>query len=153
MDWSQSERKVLNGYKPSRNRLHRMTALQSKQHTHLRATTQTWNTTVSTADMPEHFSWDAIHVPIVNQGSCGSCWAISAVEALEAQLQKNGQGQNLKLSAQALVDCVPNPQHCGGTGGCDGATWAAHPTGCIPRGSARASPAGTSSPATRTSPS
>merc|ERR550514_289179 len=122
MDWSQSERKVLNGYKPSRNRLHRMTALQSKQHTHLRATTQTWNKTVSTESMPEHFSWDAIVLPIVNQGSCGSCWAISAVEALEAQLQKNGQGERVKLSAQALVDCVPNPQHCGGTGGCDGAT-------------------------------
>eukprot|EP00746_Dinoflagellata_sp_MGD_P124924 gnl/MRDRNA2_/MRDRNA2_59589_c0_seq2.p1 gnl/MRDRNA2_/MRDRNA2_59589_c0~~gnl/MRDRNA2_/MRDRNA2_59589_c0_seq2.p1 ORF type:complete len:394 (+),score=81.85 gnl/MRDRNA2_/MRDRNA2_59589_c0_seq2:76-1257(+) len=124
MDWSEAERKVLNGYKPSRNRLHRMTALQSKQHTHLRATAQTWNKTVSTSDgsMPEHFSWDTIVLPIVNQGSCGSCWAISAVEALEAQLQKTGQGQGLKLSAQALVDCVPNPQHCGGTGGCDGAT-------------------------------
>jgi len=24
--------------------------------------------------------------------------------------------------APALVDCVPNPQHCGGNGGCDGAT-------------------------------
>jgi hypothetical protein len=42
------------------------------------------------------------------------------VEALEAQLLKNGE--HVKLSPQALVDCVPNPQHCGGTGGCDGAT-------------------------------
>jgi hypothetical protein len=121
MDWSESERKVLNGYKPSRNRLHRMTALQSQHSTHLRATTQTWNKTASTSSMPEQYSWDGIVLPIVNQGSCGSCWAISAVEALEAQLQKTGQGR-FKVSAQALVDCVPNPQHCGGTGGCDGAT-------------------------------
>jgi len=57
-----------------------------------------------------------------NQGNCGSCWAISAVEAVEAQLQRNGGDSNVRLSAQALVDCVPNPQHCGGSGGCDGAT-------------------------------
>merc|ERR1719155_472238 len=96
-----------------------MTALQSKQHTHLRASSHSLN---KTRNSPESFNWDSIHIPIVNQGSCGSCWAISAVEALEAQLKKNGQGRVLKLSAQALVDCVPNPQHCGGTGGCDGGT-------------------------------
>lgn len=121
MDWSEAERKIMNGYKPSRNGLHRMTALQSKQQTHLRAITQAFNKTLP-SNMPESFSWDSIHLPIVNQGSCGSCWAISAVEALEAQMQKTGQEQQVKLSAQALVDCVPNPQHCGGTGGCDGAT-------------------------------
>lgn len=57
-----------------------------------------------------------------NQGNCGSCWAISAVEAVEAQLQRAGAGPDTLLSAQALVDCVPNPKHCGGSGGCDGAT-------------------------------
>merc|ERR1719272_405244 len=66
------------------------------------------------------FTWDMSGIPIRQQGSCGSCWAISSAEAVEAQLLK--QGQNVRLSAQALVDCVPNPQHCGGTGGCDGAT-------------------------------
>merc|ERR1719446_1048899 len=61
--------------------------------------------------------------PILRQqGSCGSCWAISAAEAVEAQLQRNGVDRSTRVSAQALVDCVPNPQHCGGTGGCDGAT-------------------------------
>jgi len=43
------------------------------------------------------------------------------VEAVEAQLIRSGAG-DVKVSAQALVDCVPNPQHCGGSGGCDGAT-------------------------------
>jgi hypothetical protein len=33
-----------------------------------------------------------------------------------------GVDPSIQLSAQALVDCVPNPQHCGGKGGCDGAT-------------------------------
>merc|ERR1719159_559793 len=97
-----------------------MTALQSQQQTHLRASSRAMN--VSTSHLAESFSWDHLNIPIVNQGSCGSCWAISASEALEAQLQKNGHKSNIKVSAQALVDCVPNPQHCGGTGGCDGAT-------------------------------
>jgi len=66
-------------------------------------------------------SYQAQGPPIRNQGNCGSCWAISAAEAVEAQLMQTGHS-NTKISAQALVDCVPNPQHCGGTGGCDGAT-------------------------------
>jgi cathepsin L len=55
-----------------------------------------------------------------SQGQCGSCWAISAAEAVEAQLKR--AGRDVRVSPQALIDCVPNPQHCGGTGGCDGAT-------------------------------
>merc|ERR1719321_1502220 len=98
-----------------------MTALQSQERTHLRASSQSVNKT-TTSHLPESYNWDHLQLPIVNQGSCGSCWAISASEALEAQLQKNGQSSSIKVSAQALVDCVPNPQHCGGTGGCDGAT-------------------------------
>lgn len=56
-----------------------------------------------------------------NQGACGSCWAVAATGALEMHAEKShGFGQ--KLSHQQLVDCTPNPRHCGGTGGCDGAT-------------------------------
>merc|ERR1719253_2226996 len=60
-------------------------------------------------------TWEG--VALRQQGNCGSCWAISAVEAVEARLPGK-----TRLAAQALVDCVPNPQHCGGKGGCDGAT-------------------------------
>jgi cathepsin L len=31
-------------------------------------------------------------------------------------------GANRSFSAQELIDCVPNPKKCGGSGGCDGAT-------------------------------
>jgi len=55
------------------------------------------------------------------QGSCGSCWAVAAVGALETQMEKVS-GNAVKLSHQQLVDCVINKQHCGGKGGCDGAT-------------------------------
>merc|ERR1719161_3474368 len=31
-------------------------------------------------------------------------------------------GMSVPLSDQQLVSCTENPRHCGGTGGCDGAT-------------------------------
>lgn len=128
MDWTTNEKRALNGYKPSRSHhLTRMTALQTHHLTdhvssHGRSTSHSSASTRTRANQTLVDSFDSPDSPAIrNQGNCGSCWAISAVEALEAQLLKNGDGY-FKLSAQALVDCVPNPQHCGGTGGCDGAT-------------------------------
>lgn len=58
---------------------------------------------------------------VANQGQCGSCWAVAAVGAMEMRLEL-AHGRTTKLSWQQLVDCVPNPKHCGGSGGCSGAT-------------------------------
>lgn len=58
---------------------------------------------------------------IRNQGACGSCWAVASVGALEMHAEKV-HGHAVQLSHQQLVDCVQNPMHCGGKGGCDGAT-------------------------------
>eukprot|EP00403_Amphidinium_massartii_P011309 CAMPEP_0178425600 /NCGR_PEP_ID=MMETSP0689_2-20121128/28806_1 /TAXON_ID=160604 /ORGANISM="Amphidinium massartii, Strain CS-259" /LENGTH=357 /DNA_ID=CAMNT_0020047267 /DNA_START=53 /DNA_END=1123 /DNA_ORIENTATION=- len=55
------------------------------------------------------------------QGECGSCWAVAAVGAMEMHSEIAGHGVG-RLSYEQLVDCVPNPQHCGGDGGCEGAT-------------------------------
>uniref|UniRef100_A0A7S1AJT0 Peptidase C1A papain C-terminal domain-containing protein n=1 Tax=Noctiluca scintillans TaxID=2966 RepID=A0A7S1AJT0_NOCSC len=72
--------------------------------------------------LPEEVSWE--HLPslqnIRNQGHCGSCWAISTATALAAHSELSGF--NRTFSTQELVSCVPNPNHCGGTGGCHGAT-------------------------------
>jgi len=60
--------------------------------------------------------------PVKDQGGCGSCWAFSAVQTLESHLAiATGEASPL-LSAQQIVSCSPNPDHCGGTGGCDGST-------------------------------
>jgi len=56
-----------------------------------------------------------------NQGECGSCWAVAAVGALEMHAEM-AHGMQRQLSYEQLVDCTPNPQHCGGDGGCKGAT-------------------------------
>lgn len=58
---------------------------------------------------------------IPEQGSCGSCWAVSAVQILNAHYEIH-RGQPRSFSTQELVNCVPNPEQCGGTGGCEGAT-------------------------------
>jgi len=120
MDWSTAERKVMNGYKPSRNGLHRMTALQTNSNLRSKSALKTKARSNQTMKFETDFSWELSGLPIRQQGNCGSCWAIACVEAVEAQLLKDGT--NVRVSAQALVDCVPNPKHCGGTGGCDGAT-------------------------------
>jgi cathepsin L len=72
-------------------------------------------------------SWDwrtvpGVLTPVKNQGQCGSCWAFSATESIESAY---ALAMNLTapiLSPQDVVSCTPNPQQCGGTGGCGGAT-------------------------------
>lgn len=75
-------------------------------------------TDVST--LPTSFKYERVS-PIKNQGSCGSCWSFSSIAALEGHLAKE-TGVLDVLSTQELISCVDNPNHCGGAGGCTGAT-------------------------------
>eukprot|EP00933_Yihiella_yeosuensis_P033041 TRINITY_DN2674_c0_g1_i3.p1 TRINITY_DN2674_c0_g1~~TRINITY_DN2674_c0_g1_i3.p1 ORF type:complete len:382 (+),score=102.45 TRINITY_DN2674_c0_g1_i3:112-1257(+) len=76
------------------------------------------------AGLPASVNWKNLTSAsfIRNQGGCGSCWAVASAGAIEAHMEiKTGKKPAL-LSYKQLVDCTPNPRHCGGTGGCDGAT-------------------------------
>ncbi|CAE7385009.1 CEP2 [Symbiodinium natans] len=74
--------------------------------------------------LPQDVDWRQ-HTPASNfvrtQGTCGSCWAIASANALEMHAELNGLGHE-GVDYQDLVSCTPNLQHCGGDGGCSGAT-------------------------------
>eukprot|EP00746_Dinoflagellata_sp_MGD_P141913 gnl/MRDRNA2_/MRDRNA2_74930_c0_seq1.p1 gnl/MRDRNA2_/MRDRNA2_74930_c0~~gnl/MRDRNA2_/MRDRNA2_74930_c0_seq1.p1 ORF type:complete len:527 (-),score=101.67 gnl/MRDRNA2_/MRDRNA2_74930_c0_seq1:15-1502(-) len=59
---------------------------------------------------------------IMDQGSCGSCWAIAAAGAIEAQLAQRDPNNAIRVSPEEMLQCSPNPRHCGGDGGCQGST-------------------------------
>lgn len=74
-------------------------------------------------DLPREVDWRkrGAVTPVKNQGNCGSCWAHGAVETIESYLKINNPHLNLtELSVQQITSCAPNPDHCGGTGGCYG---------------------------------
>jgi len=73
--------------------------------------------------LPENVSWTHLKTAsnIRDQAACGSCWAITTVSVLEAHYEIYHEKKK-SFSAQQLLDCTPNPQECGGQGGCKGAT-------------------------------
>jgi cathepsin L len=77
----------------------------------------------SASDLPKEKMWDDLETFAYtkNQASCGSCWAIASATVFEAH-NEIYNGNHLIFSTQQIVDCTPNPRHCGGDGGCKGAT-------------------------------
>ena len=71
--------------------------------------------------LPDHVDWrdHGVVSPTKDQGMCGSCWTFASSAALESSVAL-ATGHLMTLSEQQILDCTPNPKHCGGTGGCQG---------------------------------
>ena len=77
------------------------------------------------AAWPASLDWrdsPGVVTAVRDQGSCGSCWAFSAVETMESHFAIATNASAPVLSEQQVVSCSPNPRQCGGKGGCDGST-------------------------------
>jgi cathepsin L len=74
--------------------------------------------------IPTELDWRdkaGIVTAVKDQSHCGSCWAFASAETIESFVALATGRPAPILSPQDLVSCVPNPRHCGGQGGCDGA--------------------------------
>eukprot|EP01040_Poterioochromonas_malhamensis_P013232 gene13233-14529_t len=73
--------------------------------------------------LPKHVDWREAGIvgPVKDQGHCGSCWAFASTATIESHVAK-ASGYLYDLSIQQIASCTPNPNSCGGTGGCQGAT-------------------------------
>lgn len=109
-DWNDDELQTLYGYAGHRDRQQIDVV---SPHLSLRQVKKT---------LPDEKKWKMSALKdIANQGACGSCWAVAAAKMLDANYEKF-HGTRRTFSAQQLVSCVPNPDECGGTGKCQGAT-------------------------------
>ena len=71
------------------------------------------------SSLPDSVSWVEYMTAVKNQGSCGSCWAFSTTQVIEAYFTM-ATGLTSDLSVQQIMTCTPNPDDCGGYGGCSG---------------------------------
>jgi len=77
----------------------------------------------SLGGVPDSIDWRTtagVVTPVKNQGACGSCWAFSTVETLESHFAIATGEAAPHFSPQQVTSCTPNPQKCGGSGGCQG---------------------------------
>mmetsp|Transcript_45667 Transcript_45667/g.118121 ORF Transcript_45667/g.118121 Transcript_45667/m.118121 type:complete len:419 (+) Transcript_45667:56-1312(+) len=93
---------------------------------------------IDLAKLPKELTWAhklAATTEVQDQSSCGSCWAFAATSVLRAHTELFQRDRT--CSVQQVVSCTPNPNQCGGDGGCGGATAELAmnyilKTGCLP---------------------
>jgi len=108
-DWTRDELKKLSGYKRSSP----VAATNNKEILAKK----------NVSALPMHVDWRdrGVVSPVKDQGMCGSCWTFGTTESIESFFALK-HGELMDFSEQQILDCTPNPNQCGGTGGCGGGT-------------------------------
>lgn len=75
------------------------------------------------SELPLEVDWrkKGVVSAVKDQGHCGSCWAFASTATIESHVAINS-GLLYDLSVQQMAMCAPNPDQCGGIGGCEGST-------------------------------
>jgi len=124
-DWTDAELRVLFGHKGG-SRRSQSTAIIERDTAVLASV---WDSVsvvgqgVTEPSMfPREFAWSNLTSiqETWDQGNCGSCWAVAATSVMRAHAELKGLPR--QFSASQVIACTPNPNACGGTGGCEGAT-------------------------------
>jgi cathepsin L len=118
-DWTESELQGLRGWDGSAMpAAHSRSGVVSRRHA-----SQQYSFLQRQREMPREKIWSGLSMArhVRNQGDCGSCWAIATATVLEGHAEIY-TGKVRTFSPQQIVACTPNPRHCGGDGGCKGAT-------------------------------
>lgn len=99
-----------------------MSAVQAKTQKHMKTVEGNLNIH-PVSSLPDEVDWrkNGIISPVKDQGHCGSCWAFASTAVIESYVALNS-GLLFELSPEQIAMCAPNPNHCGGTGGCEGST-------------------------------
>ncbi len=107
-----NEKKVSFGRSKGADRTHKPARLGASEHSQKPVT-----------ELPTDLDWRNAGIvnAVKDQGHCGSCWAFASTSGIESAVAK-ASGLLFDLSVQQVAMCAPNPDSCGGTGGCHGAT-------------------------------
>jgi len=107
----------LRGWKNSRRPKHSSASQGST------GTVSQLSTNVTVTELPAEHTWTNLTSvkEVRDQGGCGSCWAFAAATVLRAH-SEIWMKDPRKFSVQQIISCTRNPDECGGTGGCQGAT-------------------------------
>jgi len=114
-DWTDAERTGLRGGRAG-SMAHIAAELHKKPYVSTHQI-QAGRTIPQELDYRQRFP--SILTTVKDQGQCGSCWAHGSTEQMETY-NAIATDELFVLSQQQVTACAPNPNDCGGTGGCGG---------------------------------